>query len=194
VSEVTATGVDLTARLEQAGALLNGHFRLSSGRHSDRYVQCARLLCVPRWAEEAGAALGDRLAPLHPQVVVGPAMGGLVIAHEVARRLDKPAYFVERRDGAFALRRFELAPGTRVVVVEDVVTTGGSAKEAVEVVRGLGAEVVGVGSIVRRAADDPFDVPYESLLHVPATSWDPAECPLCEAGDEAVKPGSRPDR
>jgi len=193
LSTTPETTVDLQAQLSRVGALLEGHFQLSSGRHSDRYVQCAKLLCLPHEAETACAALADRLAPLRPDIVVGPALGGIIVAHEVARRLGTPALFTERKDGVMTLRRgFAFEPGQRVVVVEDVVTTGGSVKEVIALLREMGVEVLAVGSLVARSDQSPFDVPYESLTHINVESWEPESCPLCASGSEAVKPGSRP--
>jgi orotate phosphoribosyltransferase len=186
-------GTDVTERLTRAGALLEGHFALSSGRHSDRYVQCALLLAQPAEAAAVCAELADRLADTKPDVVVGPALGGVIVAHEVARRLGTPALFTERKDGTMTLRRgFCIEPGTRVVVVEDVVTTGGSVAEVVALLSGMGAEVVAVGSIVCRATSSPFDVRYEALLQLPVESWAAGDCPLCAEGSVAIKPGSRP--
>lgn len=186
---------DLEARLVRANALLKGHFQLTSGLHSDRYIQCALLLAQPREAEAACAALADKLADTRPQLVIGPALGGVIVAHEVARRLGTPSFFAERKDGPMSLRRgFAVERGTRVVVVEDVVTTGGSVMEVVDLVKGAGGEVVGLGSLVLRAKKSPFALRYESLLHVPIDSWEPAECPLCKQGSSAIKPGSRPGR
>jgi orotate phosphoribosyltransferase len=185
---------DLEPRLVRSHALLKGHFQLTSGRHSDRYVQCALLLAQPREAEAAGAALADRLADTRPDVVVGPALGGVIVAHEVARRLGTPCLFAERKDGPMTLRRgFAIQPGQRVLVVEDVVTTGGSVLEVVALVKAAAAEVVGLGSLVCRAKASPFGaVRYESLLQLPIDSWEPSACPLCRQGSPAVKPGSRP--
>jgi orotate phosphoribosyltransferase len=184
---------DVEARLVRAGALLTGHFQLTSGRHSDRYVQCALLLSRPADAEAVCAALADRLADERPDLVVGPALGGVIVAHEVARRLGTPCYFTERKDGEMTLRRgFRIPQGARVVVVEDVVTTGGSVKEVVQLVRAAGAEVRAVGSLVCRAPVSPFDVRYESLLKLVIESWEPSSCPLCASGGKPVKPGSRP--
>jgi orotate phosphoribosyltransferase len=188
-----APALDVEARLLRANALLKGHFQLTSGRHSDRYVQCALLLALPREAEAVCAALADRLADCRPDVVVGPALGGVIVAHEVARRLGTPAFFAERKDGVMTLRRgFAIKPGQRIVVVEDVVTTGGSVKEVVALMREAGGDVVGLGSLVCRAKASPFDIRYEALLQLPIESWDSAECPLCKQGSVAIKPGSRP--
>lgn len=190
---MTTSTTDVQRRLEECGALLEGHFQLTSGLHSNRYVQCAKLLCHPRHAEAVCTALADRFAADKPDLVLGPALGGVIVAHEVARRLDVPAYFAERKDGQMAIRRgFSIEPGKRVLVVEDVVTTGGSVKEVLELLRESRAEVVGVGSVVQRAPASPFDVPYEALLKIDVEAWKPEDCPLCAEGSRAVKPGSRP--
>lgn len=193
MSAQASTDLDLTERLTQRGALLSGHFELSSGRHSDRYVQCALLLSHPADAEMVGGALAERLRDTNPDLVVGPALGGVIIAHEVARALGTPCVFTERKDGAMSLRRgFSVPAGARVVVIEDVVTTGGSAKEVVVLLQEMGAEVVAVGSMIARAPTSPFEQRYESLLSLPIESWAAEECPLCKQGGQAIKPGSRP--
>jgi len=178
---------------EETGALLTGHFRLSSGLHSDRYLQCARLLMWPERAERAGRALAERLREFAPRVVMSPALGGVVIGHETARSLGLPAMFVERKDGAFALRRgFALEPGLPVVVVEDVFTTGKSTREASAAVEAAGGRVVAVGSIVDRGLPaGAFAVPSRSLLSLSVPSWPEAECPLCKQGVPIDAPGSR---
>lgn len=178
---------------EKTGALLTGHFRLSSGRHSDRYLQCARLLQWPDRAERAGRELADKLAQLSPDVVVSPAMGGLIIGHEVARALKVPFLFAERGESGFTLRRgFRLDPEARVVIVEDVFTTGKSTRETMDMVASLGARVVAVGSIVDRGLPpDAFPVPARSLLSLDVPSWPEAECPLCSRGVAIDTPGSR---
>jgi orotate phosphoribosyltransferase len=181
--------------LRASGALAEGHFELSSGRHSPAYVQCALLLEEPERARRIGRALARLVASLRPRSVVAPALGGVVIGHEVAAALGVPFRFTERsREGRMEMRRgFRLEAGERVVVVEDVVTTGRSTREAAEVVRAAGGEVVAVGSIVNRAGDDnPFDVPYFALLDLELPTWTAQECPLCAEGGTAVKPGSRP--
>jgi orotate phosphoribosyltransferase len=179
-------------------AMLEGHFQLTSGRHSDRYFQCALLLCDPSRAGEMARALALRIEA-RPDVVVGPAMGAVVWAHEVGRALERTAFFTERVDGRMTLRRgFRLEPRQRVLVVEDVTTTGGSVREVLEVVRANGAVPIGVGAIVNRSGrSNPFEeerLPFWSLAEVEATSWTPEECPLCAAGTAgpAIKPGSRP--
>ncbi|HKD20204.1 MAG TPA: orotate phosphoribosyltransferase [Thermoanaerobaculia bacterium] len=178
---------------EETGALLTGHFRLSSGLHSDKYLQCARLLMWPARAERAGRELAEKLREFAPKAVVSPALGGVVIGHETGRGLGVPAMFVERKDGSFALRRgFSLAPGEDVVVVEDVFTTGKSTREAAAAVESAGGRVVAVGSIVDRGLPpDAFTVPYRSLLALSVPSWPEAECPLCRQGAPIDSPGSR---
>ena len=178
---------------ESTGALLSGHFRLSSGRHSDRYLQCARLLQWPERAEAAGRELAAKLEEFSPDVVVSPAMGGILIGHEVARALKRPFLFVERQEGAFALRRgFAIDPGAAVVIVEDVFTTGKSTREVISTLEPLGARVVAVGSIVNRGLpQDAFSVPSRSLLSLDVPSWPEAECPLCARGTAIDTPGSR---
>jgi orotate phosphoribosyltransferase len=178
---------------ESTGALLKGHFRLSSGLHSDRYLQCARLLMWPGRAQQAGHALAEKLREFGAKAVISPALGGVVIGHETARGLGLPAMFVERKDGAFALRRgFSLEPGTPVVVVEDVFTTGKSTREAAAAVEGAGGRVVAVGSIVDRGLPEgAFAVPSRSLLSLTVPSWPESECPLCRQGVPVDSPGSR---
>ncbi|OFW29789.1 MAG: orotate phosphoribosyltransferase [Acidobacteria bacterium RIFCSPLOWO2_02_FULL_65_29] len=177
----------------RSGALLDGHFRLSSGLHSTGYLQCALVLSRPEDAEVIGRALGSRVRALGATVVLSPALGGVVIGHEVGRALGVRALFAERQDGALTLRRgFTLAPGDRVLVVEDVLTTGGSTRETMQVARASGARVVGVASIVDRGGGVVrFDVPFESLVAVDLPTYQPDECPLCAKGLPAVKPGSR---
>ncbi len=184
---------DLLETMRATGALLEGHFILTSGRHSDRYFQCARLLAHPVHAGEAGAALAA-LLPAGLDLVVSPALGGVVIGHEVARALGLPFHFSEREEGRMVLRRgFAIDAGARVAVVEDVVTSGGSLLEVAELVRASGAELVAAAAIVDRSggARPDFGAPFHSLLEVEVKSWEPAECPLCAAGEQAVKPGSR---
>ncbi len=177
----------------QSGALLDGHFRLSSGRHSGGYLQCALVLQYPQHATALGAALADRTRDLNVTVVLSPALGGIVIGHEVARGLGIRALFAERQDGTLALRRgFTLTPSERVLVVEDVVTTGGSTRETMEVARACGAAVVGASSIIDRSTEPTkLDVPLVSLVRHPIPTYDPAACPLCARGLPVSKPGSR---
>lgn len=175
------------------GALLEGHFRLSSGLHSDRYLQCARLLMWPARAESAGRELAALLAPLRPRVVVSPALGGLIIGHETARALSTRFLFVERQDGSFALRRgFGLEPGEPAAIVEDVFTTGKSTREAIGAVEAAGGAVVAVGSIVDRGLTvGAFGVPARSILSISVPAWTAEGCPLCRRGTPLDTPGSR---
>ena len=178
---------------EQTGALLTGHFRLSSGLHSDRYLQCARLLMWPERAEAAGRELAARLSGLGARAVVSPALGGLIIGHEVARALRLPFLFAERQDGRFVLRRgFRLENSEPVVVVEDVFTTGKSTREVIEAVEGAGGRVVGAASIVDRGLPEKaLPVPWQSLLMLSVPAWPEAECPLCRRRVPIDTPGSR---
>ncbi|MBI4061670.1 MAG: orotate phosphoribosyltransferase [Elusimicrobia bacterium] len=177
------------------GAFLTGHFLLSSGLHSDRYLQCALVLAHPGAAEALGGALAAKCAR-KPDLVLSPAMGGLMIGHEVARALGVRHYFTERADGIMVLRRgFALKPGEQVVVVEDVVTTGKSTKEVFDVVRAGGGVVSGALSIVDRSEGrSNLDVPYASLWAVSAPAWRPEACPPCRAGAPLIKPGSRMEK
>ncbi len=187
------------AALEQlfkdTGALLEGHFLLSSGLHGDRYMQCALLLSYPDVAQDLGRALA-RLCPQKPDAVVSPALGGVVIGQEVAKALGCRAFFTERgQDGAMSLRRgFALAPGQKVVVVEDVVTTGKSSREVMELVRALGAEVAAALAIVDRSRGQSsgLGAPFSSLLSMNLRTWTAEKCPLCRERVPLVKPGSRP--
>lgn len=166
-----------------------GHFRLSSGLHSDTYLQCALALQDPTFARELGRALADQLRDLQPETVASPAIGGLLAGFVVADALGARFVFTERKGGPLALRRGQsVSPGERIVVVEDVVTTGGSARETAEVLEALGARVLGYGAIVDRS--DAF--PVRALVRVDARTWEPAECPLCAAGEALDAPGSRP--
>lgn len=180
------------------GAYLKGHFRLTSGLHSPEYLQCALVLQHPGYAERLGSELareisvqiGDREIAL----VVSPAMGGLIIGHEVARALGTPHVFTERDPaGKMTLRRgFQVTPGARTVVIEDVVTTGGSTREVIELLKSLGAEPVAAGCIIDRSGGQAdLGVPKSALVTMQVTTYDPSSCPLCAQGSVAVKPGSR---
>ncbi|MFZ5788194.1 MAG: orotate phosphoribosyltransferase [Acidobacteriota bacterium] len=176
------------------GAYLEGHFKLSSGLHSPRYLQCALYLMEPSRAEAAGRQLGARLRQAAAQLVASPALGGVVIGHEVARALGVPFVFTERQEGAMTLRRgFAIEPGARVLVVEDVITTGGSTREVMDVVKARGGVIVGVGAIVNRSGqENPFaPLPFSALLTVDVPTYPPESCPLCASGRPVVKPGSR---
>lgn len=189
-SLTSATVLDIFRRL---GALHEGHFRLTSGLHSPGYLQCALVLQYPREAEALGVALGDRVRSLAADVVLSPALGGIVIGQEVGRALGVRALFAERQEGALSLRRgFRLLPSDRVLVVEDVVTTGGSTRETIEVARAAGATVVGAASIIDRSGGNQgLDVPYHALATVVFPTYQPETCPLCAAGKPIIKPGSR---
>ena len=178
----------------QHEALLEGHFILSSGLHSDRYIQCALVLQHPRVAEQLCVELGPKLAALGARVVVAPALGGVIVAHEVARALGVRALFTERQNGVMTLRRgFHLDPGEPALVVEDVITTGKSTRETIDCVEEAGGRVVGVGALVDRSGGQvDFGMPKASLVTLNVETYDPDHCPLCKAGTPAVKPGSRP--
>lgn len=185
------TANDLSEALLERGALLTGHFRLSSGRHSDRFVQKFRILEDPTLVEPIARSIADAFRAIKPTVVVSAAVGGIVLGYEVARQLGTKAIFVEKEKGVPALRRgFALGSGDRALVVEDVVTTGLSVREVMDVVRQTGAQVAGVGIIVMRAPAD-FGVPTHVLLDLPIVSHDPEACPQCEAGEPIADPGSR---
>jgi len=178
----------------RSGALLEGHFRLSSGLHSSGYLQCALVLQHPQHAETLGQLIGERTRDLRPTVVLSPALGGIVIGHEVGRALGVRAVFAERQDGALTLRRgFTLTERDRVLVVEDVLTTGGSTRETMEVATAAGAQIVGAASIVDRSGGSArFDVPFHALFDIALPTYEPGECPLCAQGLPVVKPGSKP--
>ena len=178
----------------RSGALLEGHFRLTSGLHSPGYLQCALVLQHPGHAEALGRAIADRVRELGATVVLSPALGGVVIGQEVGRALGVRAIFCERQDGALVLRRgFTLDPDDRVLVVEDVMTTGGSTRETMQVAKAAGGHVVGAASIVDRGGGTiHFDVPFTSLLEIGLPTYEPDTCPLCAQGLPVVKPGSRP--
>ncbi len=175
------------------GALHVGHFLLTSGLHSPGYLQSALVLQHPGDAEACGAELGVRTRALRVDAVLSPALGGIVIGQEVGRALGVRALFAERQGGALTLRRgFSFTRGERVLVVEDVVTTGGSTRETIDVARAAGAEVVGAASIIDRSGGQQgLDVPYHALAVVSLPTYQPEACPLCAAGSKAVKPGSR---
>jgi orotate phosphoribosyltransferase len=184
---------DIGRLFREAGALLDGHFRLSSGRHSAHYVQCALVLQYPRIATELGARLAEAFAGEPIQTVIAPAIGGILVAHEVARHLGARAIFAEREHGRFTLRRgFTLAPQERVLVVEDVLTTGQAAREVIELVRAAGGEVVGVGALIDRSGRTlSLGVPLRALLHLELPTYSPDACPLCASGVPLSTPGSR---
>ena len=180
-------------RMAEGGAHLKGHFLLSSGLHSTDYLQCALFLAHPADAAWAGRVLARRLAPLGADLVVSPALGGLIIGHEVAKTLGVPFLFTEREGGEMRLRRFPHPGAARFLVVEDVFTTGKSTRETAEVLEGQGAIWVGAGSLVDRSGNPSLlPVPWRSLWAVSFPVYDPADCPCCREGLPLVKPGSRP--
>jgi orotate phosphoribosyltransferase len=199
VSAPTTDGMraeEVLEALRGERALLEGHFLLSSGLRSDRYVQCALALANPALAEQLARAVCEPLKDQGFELVVGPALGAVVWAQEVGRALGLRAYFTERKDGEFELRRgFKVEPGQKILVVEDVVTTGGSAKEVVKLLRELGAEPTAVASIVNRSGTNPFEelgLAFHYLVDVNARVWSADDVPADMAGTEPVKPGSRP--
>ncbi|MBR6408076.1 MAG: orotate phosphoribosyltransferase [Clostridia bacterium] len=180
--------------LTEAGVLLEGHFKLTSGRHSNRYLQCAKIFRNTKYSEELCAALAEQFKDENVELVVGPALGAVQMAYEVSRSIGCENFFAEREDGKMTLRRgFAVNPGQRVLVVEDVVTTGGSVKEVIGLIKEQGGVVIGVGSIVDRSnGKADFGVPFKSVIAVDVDSWEPDDCPLCKAGaGEPIKPGSR---
>ena len=185
---------ELLDLFRRSGALLEGHFRLTSGLHSSGYLQCALVLQHPAHAEALGRAIADRTRSFRPTAVLSPALGGVVIGHEVGRALGVRALFAERQDGELTLRRgFVIAENDRVLVVEDVLTTGGSTRETMQVARASGGQVVGAASIVNRSGGRAeFDVPFASLLDVDLPTYEPDRCPICAQGLPVIKPGSRP--
>jgi orotate phosphoribosyltransferase len=185
---------ELLDLFRRSDGLLEGHFRLSSGLHSAGYLQCALVLQHPQFAEMFGRAIADRTRELRPTVVLSPALGGVVIGHEVARALGVRALFAERQDGVLTLRRgFTISEADRVLVVEDVLTTGGSTRETIEVAKAAGGQIVGAAAIVDRSPGPArFDVPFHALLEIDVPTYEHDKCPLCAQGLPVVKPGSRP--
>lgn len=196
------TEAEVRSLFEEAGALLTGHFVLTSGSHSNRYLQCALVTQYPAHASRLAGALAGRFTGQAVDAVLGPAVGGIVLAQEVAQALYRQgqknvrAIFCERVDGRMVLRRgFSLKPGERVLAVEDVVTTGGSVKEAIALAKAAGAAVIGAGCFVDRSASAPdLGAPLTALLKVEAAIYPPGDCPLCRQGLPVNKPGSRAAR
>lgn len=184
---------DILDLLQETNALKTGHFKLTSGLHSERYVQCALLLKEPAIAEKVCRELALKFQAEAPEIVVGPAIGGIIAAYEVARSLNVPGIFAERENGKMTLRRgFSVEKGQKALVIEDVITTGGSSQEVVELLENLGAKVLGVGSIIDRSGGETkITVPFKSLIRLEIKTYEPKECPLCAQGLEVVKPGSR---
>jgi orotate phosphoribosyltransferase len=178
---------------KEAGVLLEGHFLLTSGRHSNKYLQCARIFRHVKYSEELCGALASQYADDAIDLVIGPAMGAVQMAYEVSRALRCENFFAEREDGKMTLRRgFSIEPGRRVLIVEDVVTTGGSVREVMDIVRSQGGVVAGVGAIVDRTGGEiDFGVPFRWVISMKVDSWAAAQCPICKTGEPLVKPGSR---
>ncbi|BDR82038.1 orotate phosphoribosyltransferase [Clostridium tetani] len=179
--------------LKECSALLEGHFLLSSGRHSDKYCQCAKLLQYPDKAEKVLKVVVEKIKDLDFDMVVGPAMGGIIVAYELGRQLKKSNIFTERQEEVMTLRRgFEIQKGQKVIITEDVVTTGKSSLEVAKLIEELGGEVVAICSIVDRR-DDNIELPYNlySSVKIDVKSYEEKDCPLCKEGLEYIKPGSR---
>ena len=187
------TEVEVLDLFRHSGALLEGHYRLSSGLHSDRYLQSALVLQHPDFAEQMGRALAARLEHLQPTVILSPALGGIVIGQEVGRAMHIRAQFAERQEGTLQLRRgFALSAHDRVVVVEDVITTGGSTRETIAVAEAAGASVMGVAAIIDRGADPGrLHLPLQALVRMEVPAYPPESCPMCANGLPVIKPGSR---
>ena len=184
---------EVLALYEKTGALMRGHFKLTSGLHSEVYLQSALVLQYPEQAEILGRALAAPFVDDHVTAVVAPAIGGIPVSHEVARALGARALFAERESSVMTLRRgFTLSPGERCLVVEDVITTGGSTREVVTCVEANAGTVVGVGSLIDRSGGTAsFDVKRVALATIEAVNYRPEDCPLCRSGSQAIKPGSR---
>jgi orotate phosphoribosyltransferase len=188
---------EILALAREQGALLEGHFLLSSGLHSPAYFQCAKLLQRPEIATRLGTALAEKIQVESVDLAIAPALGGVLVAHEVARALGVRAVFAEREPGTRALtlrRGFAIEPGERAVVLEDVVTTGGSLRETMKVVRTRGGLVIATGALVDRSqgkVTDP-DIPFGALARLEFPTYEASECPMCQSGSQPVKPGSRP--
>jgi orotate phosphoribosyltransferase len=182
--------------LEETGALLSGHFELRSGLHSDRFFQCAFVLRYPRVAERLCKDLASRIiddlgGSVGADGVISPALGGLLVGHEIARALDLPSVFAEKSEGKLVMRRFEIDRGGRYLVAEDVVTRGGRVRETMDIVLAGGGKVIGVAALVDRSGGQAdFGAPFWSLLKMTPVTWDRAECPLCRKGVPYVHPGS----
>jgi len=184
---------EIEKMLQETGALQQGHFILTSGLHSDTYLQCALVLQHPHLAEQLARSMAQKLGSAKIDTVVGPAMGGITWAYQLGMTLGCRALFAERVEDAMSLRRgFSVKPGEQVLVAEDVSTTGGSALEVIRLLQGMGADVVGVALIVDRTAGKlKFGLPYWSLYQIEPNTWHPSDCPLCRQGIPTDKPGSR---
>ncbi len=183
--------IDVVEILKECEALLEGHFLLSSGKHSNRYCQCAKLMQYPDKTEMVISLVADNVKDLGIDVVVGPAMGGITAAYELGRQLGIRAIFTERENNVMTLRRgFEIKPGEKILIMEDVVTTGKSSIETANVLEGLGGKVIGIGCVVDRKASE-IHLPIYSAVKLEFETYDADNCPLCMNGSKPVKPGSR---
>lgn len=183
--------IDVVEILKECDALLEGHFLLSSGKHSNRYCQCAKLLQYPDKAEIVISLVKEKVKDLGIDVVVGPAMGGITAAYELGRQLNVRAIFTERENNVMTLRRgFEIKPGEKILIMEDVVTTGKSSLETAKVLESHGGQVIGIGCIVDRKVSE-IDLPIYSAVELFFDTYEQENCPLCESGSQPVKPGSR---
>ncbi len=187
------TNQEIIAMLKEAGVLLEGHFLLTSGRHSDKYMQCAKIFQDAKYSVPLCAELVAQYRDENVELVIGPAIGAISMSYEVGKQLGVRNIFAERENGVMTLRRgFTIEKGERVLIVEDVVTTGGSVREVMDLVRACGGEIVGVGSIVDRTGGKiDFGVPYRSAFSMDITSYEPGDCPICKTCMPLVKPGSR---
>ncbi len=184
---------EILSILKEAGVLLEGHFLLTSGRHSNKYLQCAKIFQNSKYSEALCGELAKKYADAGVDVVIGPAIGAIQMSYEVSRQLGVKNIFAERENGVMTLRRgFTIEKGQKVLVVEDVVTTGGSVKEVLEIVKSMGGEVVGVGSIVDRTGGKiDFGTRFEAVISMEVESFEADACPLCKEGIPFIKPGSR---
>ncbi len=187
------TNQEIIAMLKEAGVLLEGHFLLTSGRHSDKYMQCAKIFQDAKYSVPLCAELVAQYRDENVELVIGPAIGAISMSYEVGKQLGVRNIFAERENGVMTLRRgFTIEKGERVLIVEDVVTTGGSVREVMDLVCACGGEIVGVGSIVDRTGGAiDFGVPYRSAFSMDITSYEPENCPICKTGMPLIKPGSR---
>ncbi len=183
---------ELLILFQELGAMLKGHFQLSSGKHSPTYMQNALILCHPRYASMLGQGLAQKIKDLQIDLVISPALGGVIIGHELARALGKPAFFCERVNNIMTLRRgFHIKPKQNIFLVEDVVTTGGSLEEVAKVVEAEGGQVVGYGAVVDRTGISPFKGSrFEALLKIDLDIYDSQDCPLCKENIPVMRPGT----
>jgi len=183
--------INVVEVLKECNALLEGHFLLSSGKHSNKYCQCAKLMQYPDKTEKVIAIVAEKVKDLGIDVVVGPAMGGITAAYELGRQLNVRAIFTERENNVMTLRRgFEIKPGEKILIMEDVVTTGKSSMETAKVLENYGGEVIGIGCIVDRKVSEII-LPLYSSVELIFETYDADNCPLCKDGSSPTKPGSR---